>query len=526
MSFWFLYIVVHYEIFPFRMSGFKNRLLKFDKIANVAIRVFQTYQSVKLKFIDFEYDKAEKPGLTYEELIDYNKNRKYGAHKVLCFAPKKSMIFSFDGSVYVCCENKQYSLGNITSKSVHDIWFGEKRAFIDKKINEDYNLDYGCVNCKYKIQNKEHTLALAQVFDLQTQNNSEYPAHLDFEIHNTCNLECIMCSGIYSSSIQANRYKKPSNPILYDESFVNQLDEFLPHVKYINLIGGEPTLIQIYYKIIERAININPKIIFHIQTNASVINERFKKLLNTGNFQIGLSIDSLNKELTENIRINLNFEKFMDNVNYYLQLHQENKIKVTVNICPMPFNWRDMVDIIRMCNQNKVTVFLCVVNAPYYNTFLSATPEYIDKVRSELLSMSETLSRTNYFERGNYDRLMDFIQMLQKTKERVLFNENNRRGLINKNFDELFEVFLKTLENQIVHPERNQFINGISKYYYDSLNALDEESRKEIILVIINSISEPIVISSYDEYVRWSIEFLDSLIFSFQNRDKMKEFIY
>ncbi len=507
------------------MGSLENKLFKINALSNVIVKAFDVYKSVKIRFIDFNYEKAENPTLSKEELIAYNKNRKFGVHKELCFAPKKSMIFSFDGNVYLCCENKQYSIGNITSETVHDIWFGEKRAFIDKKINTDYNLEYGCINCKYKIQNKDYTLALAQVFDLKTNNHSVYPARLDFEIHNTCNLECVMCSGVYSSSIQINRYKKPAIPIRYDESFIDQLNEFLPHVNYINLIGGEPTLISIYYKILERAIELNPGCVFHIQTNASTLNDRFRKILEKGNFQIGISIDSLKRDLAEKIRINLNFEKFMENVRYYLKLHNENRIKVTVNICPMPYNWREMVDIIRFCNENKVTVFLCIVNAPYYNSFLSVSPEYIDKVHRELTCMLGELPRSNYFETGNYDRLKDFINLLQQVKEVIIQNHSAYTNYIKEESAALFSVFYDKLIGYIQHPMKKDFAEEALKYTQAKFQELDENTRKELLIIIINSIREPILSASKEEYMRWSVEFVDSLVFSYTNRPVFESYI-
>lgn len=508
------------------MGSLENKIFKIGALSNVIMKVFGVYKSAKIRFIDFEYEKAEHPTLTKDELIAYNKNRKFGVHKDLCLAPKKSMIFSFDGNVYLCCENKQYSIGNVETTSVHDIWFGEKRAFIDKKINTDYNLDYGCINCKYKIQNKDYTLALAQVFDLKTNNHSDYPARLDFEIHNTCNLECVMCSGVYSSSIQTNRYKKPAIPIKYHESFIDQLDEFLPHVKYINLIGGEPTLIGIYYKILERAIALNTDCVFHIQTNASTLNDRFRKLLAKGNFQIGISIDSFNKELAEKIRINLNYEKFMDNVKYYLQLHDENRIKVTVNICPMPYNWRDMVDIIRFCNENKVTVFLCIVNAPFYNSFLSVSPEYIDKVHGELTRMLGELPRSNYFEKGNYDRLKDFINSLLQFKDVIIDNMSSYDMLISKDSSSLYVIFHDKLLEHIQHPMKQDFAAEALSYVQSKFMILEEDVRKELLIIIINSIREPILSSTKEEYMKWSVEFIDSLIFSYGNRHVFTPYIH
>ena len=44
-------------------------------------------------------------------------------------------------------------------------------------------------------------------YDSPKLNSSKYPSVLEFELINTCNLECVMCTGEYSSLIRAKREK-------------------------------------------------------------------------------------------------------------------------------------------------------------------------------------------------------------------------------------------------------------------------------------------------------------------------------
>jgi radical SAM protein with 4Fe4S-binding SPASM domain len=501
------------------MSKLYNQLAKIDFISTNAVRVLNTYKSIKLKFIDFEFQKALNPSFTKKEIIEYNKSRKFTTDKNICFAPKKSMIFSFDGSVYVCCENKQYAIGNINTETIHDIWFGEKRKFIDTKINRDYNLEYGCSSCKLKIKNRDYGLALAQTFDIHTNNHSVYPARLDFEIHNTCNLECVMCGGIYSSSIQSNRNKLPSIPMVYKDTFADQLTEFIPHVKYINLIGGEPTLIKIYYDIMEKVIELNPSCIIHLQTNASTLNNKFKNILERGNFQIGISIDSLTKVSAEKIRKNLEFEKFMDNINYYLNIYHENKIKITINTCPMPQNWQEIIPIIKFCNQHKLPVFFCIVNAPYYSTFISTSIAFIDKVHNSLTKELNNLPQNNYFEKNNYNKLKDFISMLLSWKPVILENAKNTEKLMLKNIGELYLDYENILDNNLIHTNKEKIIQEIISVVKEKLSTLEAATAKTLLIVLINSVKGKIAPSSEAEQIKWAKEFVNTLIFSYQEKE-------
>jgi len=501
------------------MNRLYNKLSKINFVSSNALRAINLYKGIKLKFIDFEFEKAENPSFTKEEIINYNKDRKFTTDKNICFAPKKSMIFSFDGSVYVCCENKQYAIGNVKTESVHDIWFGEKRSFIDKKINTDYNLDYGCSSCKHKILNKDYSLALAQTFDLNKDNSSDYPARLDFEIHNTCNLECVMCGGIYSSSIQANRYKLPAIPMVYKDDFVQQLEEFIPQVKYINLIGGEPTLIKIYYDIMEKVIELNPSCVIHLQTNASTLNNKFKNILGRANFQIGISIDSLSKNSAEKIRKNLEFDKFMENINYYLEIYNQNKIKITINTCPMPENWQEIIPIIRFCNQHKLPIFFCIVNAPYYNTFLSTSPAFIDKVHDSLFKEMQLLPQNNYFEKNNYNRLKDLLHMLLSWKPMIEENTASKSKLLYLSIDELYEKYEDTLLTNMIHKEKEKLIEQIMEDIKQKFSSLDDDTVKELLIVLINSIKGKIIPSSEAEQIKWAKEFVNTLIYSHEQKE-------
>ncbi len=501
------------------MSKLYNKLVKINFITDNAVRAIDLYKRIKLSLIDFEYEKAQDPSFTKEQILDYNRNRKFTASKNICFAPQKSMIFSFDGSVYVCCENKQYSLGNVQQDTVHDIWFGEKRKFIHDKINVDYNLEYGCNSCKYKIQHGDYSLALAQTFDIHTSSNrSPYPARLDFEIHNTCNLECVMCGGIYSSSIQANRYQLPAIPMVYDTSFVQQLEEFIPHVKYINLIGGEPTLIKLYYDIMEKVIVLNPSCVIHLQTNASTLNNKFKNILQKGNFQIGISMDALNGKIMERIRKNLNFDKFMENVEYYLELHHQNKIKLTINTCPMPENWQEIVPIIQFCNRNKLPVFFCIVNAPYYNTFLSTSLDFIDHVHASLQSALQDLPQGNYYEKNNYAKLKDFLNLLISWKKTIEDNNKTKEQLQHHSIEELYTLYNNKLSDNLIHEKKDFLTATLMEYTRQEFAALDETSTKELLIVLINAIKAPIIPPSEAEQLKWGKEYTKTLVFSYQNQ--------
>lgn len=503
------------------MDNISKFILKNNLISNLAFKIDRNIKKFKLKFVDFKYDDAIEPTLKFNEILEYNNNRKFRVNKNLCFAPKTSMIFSFDGNVYLCCENKSYPIGNITKQTVKEIWFGKKRIELDNSINNNYNLSYGCISCEKKIKNKEYSLALSQTFDLYTNSTeSIYPSRLDFEIHNTCNLECVMCGGIYSSSIQANRNNEPAIKNLYGKDFVEQLEEFLPHVKYINLIGGEPTLIKLYYDIMERVIDVNPKCLIHLQTNISTLNDKFKNILLKGNFQIGISIDSLNKVIVERIRKNIDFDIYMKNINFYVDLYTKNKIKLTVNTCPMPENWMDVLDVIDFCNQHKISIFFCIVNAPYFSSFQSATIEFINTVIKTYNNKLLTLPKRNYYEHNNYNRLKDLVLQIEAYQPLIIENEKNRILLMNNEINDLLDIYKNKLFVLMDYRYKNDLIDKIYNYLLPKLNQLKIDEQKDILIIMINSMKESFFVNNLEDSFRWSKEFINTLLFSYKRNIK------
>ena len=67
----------------------------------------------------------------------------------------------------------------------------------------------------------------------------EWPSVIEFNGSNACNLECIMC-GEYSSAIRGNVEGLPPLRKVYDDQFFDDLRLFLPHLRLLNLLGGEP----------------------------------------------------------------------------------------------------------------------------------------------------------------------------------------------------------------------------------------------------------------------------------------------
>jgi molybdenum cofactor biosynthesis enzyme MoaA len=187
---------------------------------------------------------------------------------------------------------------------------------------------------------------------------------MEFEMSNTCNYECQMCSGEVSSLIRKNRDKLPPIEMPYDGAFVDQLEPYIPHLKEAKFFGGEPFLIDIYHDIWDRMLDINPDIKFFVITNGSVWNNRVRNLLDKGKFEIAISLDSLQKEKLERIRLGAKYERVMENITHFNQYAKKHFRYITISFTLQKDNWEEFPDMIRFCNDIGAYIFVSYLEWP------------------------------------------------------------------------------------------------------------------------------------------------------------------
>lgn len=318
--------------------------------------------------------------VTPKIVFDYNKTRVSGNNKLLCHAPFQSINFSQNGNATVCCYNKTYVLGSYPDSNLRKIWFGSIAQALRKEMIKN-PLPRGCENCYLQLESGNFAAVHAKHYDFHSDHWAKhfvkklktyikqsdfvaYPRVLEFELSNTCNLECVMCDGYFSSSIRKNREQKPPLKMIFDENFIIQLDEFIPHLTDAKFLGGEPFLIPIYLKIWNRIIQMNPTCKVHITTNATIISDEIWRVLHKLNAVIIISIDSLNELKYNEIRKGANFQDVMRNIE---KLHGYTKSigsDISFSVCPMSTNWQDMPEIIQYGIDHHIYIYFNTVFNP------------------------------------------------------------------------------------------------------------------------------------------------------------------
>jgi MoaA/NifB/PqqE/SkfB family radical SAM enzyme len=338
--------------------------------------------------------------LDSSRLSEYNETRTIANKSVVCYAPFTNINFAQNGNMTACCFNRSHVLGKYPAQSIQEAWTGTSAENLRNHIQNN-DLGGGCKLCALAIESKNFSGTKAIYFDPYSEVNlvqksrslldrlmgkkpplENAPRVFEFEISNTCNLECVMCDGYFSSTIRKQREKLPPVKHPYDDAFVEQVASFLPGITDLKFLGGEPFLIDIYIKIWEKVLQINPKIKIHITTNGTVLNERIKDLLNKLNCGIVVSIDSLDETNYGLIRKGASLQKVLDNIEYFYSLTKSKGTYLSLAVCPMRQNWKDMPALVDFANERDITVHFNTVWNPQPVSLRFAPVEFLKEVEA------------------------------------------------------------------------------------------------------------------------------------------------
>jgi len=240
-------------------------------------------------------------------------------------------------------------------------------------------------------------------------------------------LQCVMCSGEYSSLIRKNIEKKEPLPFVYTDKFLNDLRYFIPHLKMCRFLGGEPFVIPFYFKILSLIEELNKDCKVFFTSNINYIPEKGWYYLNKlKNFNVIGSIDSLTKENYEKIRVGGSFELMKNNLEKLLKL---KKLKV-ITINPLVYNFNELPTMLKFAEHNNIEL--------YFNftvDFLSGKKEGI--------------------------HIKDGKQCYEKLFIHELSEKEFKEGIFNLNNTQFSEKFTK-IKNSLIILLQNIYKSGIN----------------------------------------------------------------
>jgi wyosine [tRNA(Phe)-imidazoG37] synthetase (radical SAM superfamily) len=175
---------------------------------------------------------------------------------------------------------------------------------------------------------------IARRFDVAHIDNLQYfPQYFQLETTRLCNAHCPFCP--------ADVWNK-STPFMSDELFKKLADEIIEYrdaVKFLNIQrAGEPLLDKKLYERVRYLKDGGIKFIA-LATNASALNEQnARKLLEAGIDEVMLSIDSVEKERYEQLRIGLKYEQVIANIRGFFNLRDEIRPQCIIRVRGVSFH--------------------------------------------------------------------------------------------------------------------------------------------------------------------------------------------
>lgn len=517
-------VLINFYTFILLMKVTKNIkkiVSKFPKLSNAGYQVLKRYWNIKANYINYNYPKQENiASITKTDLINYNKARPYGPMKKICYAPSTNLHFQMNGDVSSCSFNYDVIIGNVHQESVKAIWFG-KKADVFRSTLANFNLDK-CLSCSKVIAAKNYNSFPPLKYDMFGDDNTEYPTQMSFEMSNLCNYECIMCNEDFSSLIRKNRAKLPPVKYVYPTNFVEQLKEFIPHLKMTTFIGGEPLLIKPYIDIWEAILQQNKDCIIHIQTNGSILTDKFLKMIESRQFEIGISLDALNKKLFEAIRINANYDEVMENVSRLISLKNEGKVFLNINFCPLTVNWQELPKMVAFANKHDIPLKIVNVETPRHLALQYANENFLQTILSDL-SQINIKSELSIIAKRNTDSFYYFLNTIKHyisiSKNRAYAIQEMQSNSLENNLNELQSLMhqnllFKNFDSMTIE----KLFSSVKTYLEENYNQVPIATINETIIRTILSFKEAehevdnAISNEFDEGFRMYKRLLDEFV--------------
>lgn len=284
-----------------------------------------------------------------------------------CFAPTVHLYLAPDGDVRACCRNWR-ALGNIGREPLRDIWNGVRhRDLVARLARDDYSL--GCGRCHAEVEIEGREGSYPELFDsfasqLTPGDAPQWPLRMEFNLSNACNLQCIQCDGLLSSSIRIHREGRAPLPKVYGDEFFDDLRAFIPHLNEAQFAGGEPFLGSENYRVWDLIHELQPGLACVSVTNATQWNARVQRVLDQLRMGFIFSIDGVTKTVYEAIRIDADFDSVMTNVDRYAEAARAKEMPLEVNHCLMVQNYRGFADVLEWADSKGIKANVSVVRTP------------------------------------------------------------------------------------------------------------------------------------------------------------------
>lgn len=427
-----------------------------------------------------------------------NKFFKKSQPACICKAPFTNMYFRPDGNVTPCCFNTSYSYGKYPDNTIKEIWQGS--AIKDfRKLMTKNDLSQGCQICNKHIASKNIQLAGIQYYEkFRIRNN---PVKLEFELSRQCNLNCIMC-------FQPKNVK--SGVSVYDFNFIKQVSAFLPNILELGYFGGEPFSIDLYYQLWELTNKTNPDCLNIINTNGTIWNDRVKNIIEHGRYMISVSLDAVDEQLYEDIRINANYTRTIENIFRFSSYMKSHNGKLLITVCPMRNNAYNIPDIIRFTTDINADIFFHTVFFPPDLSLINYPKEELELILKSYQDFLIDFNAISEQNKKSFKKLIDqiktFIEKWDKSAKLIVLNKDFENCFIDM-MNELEKYFNKD-EFDVVKNKLHAIFSGIIETFpvVYGINYLMKNNDRDNIISMIQKNTDKELLDSFTRYALTSID--------------------
>ena len=415
----------------------------------------------------------------------YNMSREKLQRVSLCHAPFTNLLFVQSGDIMVCHYNRGFVVGSYPESDLMSVWNGSKLKELRRSLN-DYQPLESCSFCHQEILNDRFYSSGCKKYDYLASRNHRYPKMMEFQLSNHCNLECIMCSGEYSSSIRKNRERGLPYFNPYDARFIQEVEKFLPYLEYASFTGGEPFLNELYFQIWDRISVLNPNLKVSISSNATVLNDRVKKVLSSLNCELTLSIDSIEKETYEHIRKGASLKTTLEHLEYFTNYAVKNKRLLSIKSVIMRDNVKDIPRLYRNFHNQGIQLYPKLVWVPFEHSLKYAEVAEIDSAINVLQDCEWAIG--NSVQKFNAERYREIIGQLIHWKEEQLAKTEIPDSLTNEVLlGRLRQDIERSILNDMLlsHSERLEMLEHADRSLRMLFAGLDDGASRQLLFGLI-----------------------------------------
>jgi MoaA/NifB/PqqE/SkfB family radical SAM enzyme len=326
-----------------------------------------------------------------------------------CYAPFVGLSFDMHGAVSVCSFTRSTPLGWVGEQPLQDMWRGAVAVSLRDAVRRD-DLDAYCTRCAEEIEGGNLHGALSVGFDRFRVGEQVWPTRMEFALSNACNLQCVMCSGEFSSAIRSRREGLPPLSSPYDDEFLDQLRPFLVHLEQARFLGGEPFLAEVNFRIWDLLVAEGSPAEVNLTTNGTVWNRRVEQLLEALPFSIGVSVDGFRAETVEAIRVGASHARIMATIDRLLSHRDRTGASVSLTYCLMVENWSEFGDFLRFAEDRGCRVYVNTVRQPPRHSLYRLPTAELARIVRELQEEGRRLAGALELNRTAWDEQLERLQ--------------------------------------------------------------------------------------------------------------------